>query len=71
MENWQKYAAEAYGTFVLVGIGTGAVLASGGDLVAISLGFGLALVAGLYNVRDLSGTHRTRLTACCRPENGH
>ena len=57
MDNWQKYAAEAYGTFVLVGIGTGAILASGGDIVAISLGFGLALVAGLYTVGRVSGGH--------------
>jgi aquaporin Z len=63
MDNWQKYAAEAYGTFVLVGVGTGAILgstlASGGglDLVAISLAFGLALVAGLYTVGRVSGGH--------------
>ncbi len=57
VENWQKYAAEAYGTFVLVGIGTGAILASGGDLVAIAFGFGLALIAGLYTVGRISGGH--------------
>jgi aquaporin Z len=57
MKDWQKYAAEAYGTFVLVGIGTGAILASGGDLVAISFGFGLALVAGLFTVGRVSGGH--------------
>ena len=57
MKDWQKYAAEAYGTFVLVGIGTGAILASGGDLVAISLAFGLALIAGLFTVGRVSGGH--------------
>ena len=56
MENWQKYAAEIYGTFVLVGVGTGTILA-GGDLVAISFAFGLALVAGLYTVGRVSGGH--------------
>lgn len=59
-ESWQKYAAEAYGTFVLVGIGTGAILAaqvSGGGVVEISLGFGLALVAGLFTVGRISGGH--------------
>lgn len=56
MENWQKYAAEVYGTFVLVGVGTGAILA-GGDAVAISFAFGLALVAGLYTVGRVSGGH--------------
>lgn len=56
MDNWQKYAAEAYGTFVLVGIGTGAIL-SGGDTVAVSFAFGLALIAGLYTVGRVSGGH--------------
>jgi aquaporin Z len=40
-----------------VGIGTGAILASQGDLVAISFGFGLALVAALYTVGRVSGGH--------------
>jgi len=60
VENWQKYAAEAYGTFVLVGIGTGAILAaqvSGGGVIEISLAFGLALIAGLYSVGRISGGH--------------
>lgn len=56
MQNWQKYAAEVYGTFVLVGVGTGTILA-GGDLVAISFAFGLALMAGLYTVGRISGGH--------------
>ena len=59
-ESWQKYAAEAYGTFVLVGIGTGAILAaqvSGGGVVEISLAFGLALTAGLFTVGRISGGH--------------
>jgi aquaporin Z len=59
-ESWQKYAAEAYGTFVLVGVGTGAILAaqvSGGGVVEISLAFGLALVAGLFTVGRISGGH--------------
>ena len=57
MASWQKYAAEAYGTFVLVLFGTGAILATGGDLVAIAFAFGLALVAGLYTVGKVSGGH--------------
>jgi aquaporin Z len=59
-ESWQKYAAEAYGTFVLVGIGTGAILAaqvSGGGVVEIALAFGLALTAGLFTVGRISGGH--------------
>lgn len=57
MQTWQKYAAEVYGTFVLVLFGTGAILATGGDPVGIALGFGLALVAGLYTVGRISGGH--------------
>ncbi len=60
MENWQKYAAEAYGTFVLVGIGTGAILAAsvaGGGLIEIAFAFGLALTAALYTVGRISGGH--------------
>jgi len=61
VKDWQKYAAEAYGTFVLVGVGTGAILAatlSGGSLVLhVSLAFGLALLAGLYTVGRISGGH--------------
>jgi aquaporin Z len=57
MANWQKYAAEVYGTFVLVLFGTGAFLASRGDYVAISFAFGLALVVGLFTVGRVSGGH--------------
>ncbi|MEX2323795.1 MAG: aquaporin [Acidimicrobiia bacterium] len=60
MQTWQKYAAEAYGTFVLVGIGTGAILgaiATGGGVLTVALAFGLALIAGLYTVGRLSGGH--------------
>jgi len=60
VENWQKYAAEAYGTFVLVGIGTGAILAAsvaGGGLIEIAFAFGLALTAALYTVGRISGGH--------------
>lgn len=54
---WQKYAAEIYGTFVLVLFGTGAILATGGDPVGIAFGFGLALLAALYTVGRVSGGH--------------
>ena len=52
-----KYLAELLGTFVLVGIGTMAILSSGGGVVAISFGFGLALLAGIYMFGGLSGAH--------------
>lgn len=57
MGNWQKYAAEVYGTFVLVLFGTGAVLASGGDYLTVAFAFGLALVVGLFTVGRVSGGH--------------
>ena len=57
MDNWQKYAAEAYGTFVLVGVGTGALLVSQGDLLVTSFAFGFALIAALYTVGRISGGH--------------
>lgn len=57
MENWQKYAAEAYGTFVLVGVGTGAYLVSQGDLVVTAFAFGFAFIAALYTVGRVSGGH--------------
>jgi aquaporin Z len=62
MQMWQKYAAEVYGTFVLVGVGTGTILGVGGaadpaGLVGIALAFGLALAVGLYSVGAVSGGH--------------
>lgn len=57
MPMWQKYAAEIYGTFVLVLFGTGAILATEGDPVGIAFGFGLALLAALYTVGRISGGH--------------
>ena len=61
MQTWQKYLAEALGTLILVGIGTGtilATLATGTALqAAVPLGFGLALLVALYAVGDVSGGH--------------
>ena len=54
MGKMQKYLAEALGTFTLVGIGSFAIVsgglfpAQGAGIVSIALGFGLALLAGLY-----------------------
>ena len=53
----KKYLAEALGTFVLVLFGTGVAVVSGGDLVATSLAFGLAIVASAYGVASISGCH--------------
>jgi aquaporin Z len=63
MSNMQKYLAEALGTFVLVGVGSFAIVSAGlfvgnsAGLVSIALGFGLALLAGLYAFAAVSGGH--------------
>jgi aquaporin Z len=61
MKIFQKYAAEFFGTFVLVGVGTGTVISVGvtqGDVVLpVALGFGLALMAALYMFAGKSGGH--------------
>ena len=53
----KKYIAEFIGTFVLVLFGTGIAIVSGGDLVATSLAFGLAIVAEAYVIGNISGCH--------------
>jgi aquaporin Z len=59
----RRWLAEALGTYVLVVIGSLAILsavgggASGAAVVAIGLGFGLALLAGLYAFGEVSGGH--------------
>jgi aquaporin Z len=60
MKTWQKYTAELLGTFILVLVGSLAILGSGGDpsaRVAIAFGFGIALLAGLYAFGEVSGGH--------------
>ncbi|MDH3426044.1 MAG: aquaporin family protein, partial [Acidimicrobiia bacterium] len=61
MNTWQKYLAEVFGTLVLVGIGTGSILAALATdtplQAAVPLGFGLALLVGLYSVGEVSGGH--------------
>jgi aquaporin Z len=60
VRSWQKYAAEFFGTFILVFVGSLAILGSGGDSaarVAIAFGFGIALLAGLYAFGEVSGGH--------------
>ena len=53
----QKVSAEALGTFVLVFIGCGTAIFSGGDYVAIGLAFGLTVLAGAYAFGRISGAH--------------
>jgi MIP family channel proteins len=56
MKTWQKYLAEAFGTFVLVGIGAG-VMMSGGGAIATAFAFGFAWMAALYTIGRVSGGH--------------
>ncbi len=53
----KKYIAEFIGTLVLVLFGTGIAVLSGGNLVATSLAFGLAIIAEAYVIGDISGCH--------------
>jgi MIP family channel proteins len=61
MGKMQKYLAEALGTFALVGVGSFAIISStaseGLGVVSIALGFGLALMIGLYAFGEVSGGH--------------
>jgi aquaporin Z len=60
MKIFQKYAAEFFGTFILVGGGTGAVIGAGlgqEGVLAVSLGFGLSLMVALYAFAGISGGH--------------
>lgn len=53
----KKYISEFIGTLTLVLFGTGIAVVSGGDLVATSLAFGLAIVASAYVIGPISGCH--------------
>lgn len=58
----RRWLAEALGAYVLVVIGSMAILsaaggASGAVVVAVAFGFGLALLAGLYAFGEVSGGH--------------
>jgi aquaporin Z len=54
-----KYAAELFGTFVLVFAGVGTAVIAGGKVgnVGVALAFGLSLMAMAYSVGPISGCH--------------
>lgn len=53
----KKYVCEFIGTFVLVLLGCGVAVVSGGNLVATALAFGLAIIACAYAIGGISGCH--------------
>lgn len=61
MGSMQKLLAELFGTFILVFVGSLAIISAGETggvlLVSIALGFGLALMVGLYAFGEVSGGH--------------
>lgn len=57
-----KYLGELLGTLILVGLGTMGIVSMGGaggpaEVIGIGLGFGLALLAGIWVVGHVSGAH--------------
>jgi aquaporin Z len=60
-EQVRKLAAEALGTFILVTLGCGAAIATGVatgvDIVATGLAFGIAVLIGAYALGRISGGH--------------
>ena len=57
MSLFKKACAEFIGTFVLVFVACGVAAATGGNLVATSLAFGLVIVAMAYSIGRVSGCH--------------
>lgn len=53
----KKYIAEFIGTLTLVLLGTGIAVVTGGNIIATSLAFGLAIIASAYVIGDISGCH--------------
>ena len=60
-KEWQRYLAELCGTFVLVFLGTTAIVGAERSqippLIIAPFAFGLALLAGLYALAEVSGRH--------------
>ena len=53
----KKYLCEFIGTLILVFFGCGTAVITGGDIVATSLAFGLAIVVMAYSIGKVSGCH--------------
>jgi aquaporin Z len=57
MDLFKKALAECVGTMVLVIVGCGVAVATGADVVATALAFGLSIVAMAYSIGNISGCH--------------
>ena len=57
MEDYKKYVAEFFGTAVLVLIGCGTAVVTGGQILTTALAFGLSVVILAYLIGDISGCH--------------
>ncbi|MBR1724476.1 MAG: aquaporin [Ruminococcus sp.] len=55
--NTQKYAAEVFGTFVLVFFGCGTAMVTGASVVPTALAFGLSILVAAYTIGPISGAH--------------
>lgn len=57
-----KYAAELFGTFVLMMGGVGAAVLGGSQIgnLGVALAFGLSLLAMVYTIGPISGCHVNR-----------
>ena len=58
----KKYWAELFGTYILIFVGTGAIMINeitGGEIshLGIGLSFGLVVMAMIYAIGDISGAH--------------
>lgn len=65
----KKFVAELIGTFMLVFIGTGAVVFGNGldglGHLGIALTFGLAIVVAAYSIGTVSGAHLKQFRSLC------
>ena len=57
MANIKKYAAEFFGTFVLVFVACGAAMNGGTSAIGAALAFGLVIVAMAFTIGNISGCH--------------
>lgn len=53
----RQYVSEIAGTFILVFFGCGTAMATGANVVATSLAFGLSIIIAAYSVSQESGCH--------------